>query len=86
MPLSATQGLFMYWISSSLFSIAQVATLRVDRVRKLLSIPPRLSVTKVPAITGSVRKTKDEKKGLFKQARDGQYVEYDNNGGHCSIE
>lgn len=68
MPLSTTQGLFMYWITSSLFSMAQVTTLRSDRVRKLLGIPPRLDATKMPAITG---RAKDEKKSLFKQAKDG---------------
>ena len=60
----------MYWITSSVFSIAQVATLRLDRVRKLLDIPPRLDVAKPPAIAGSVKKTKDEKKGLYQQARE----------------
>ena len=63
------QGLFMYWITSSLFSIAQVATLKVDRVRKLLGIPPRLDVTKTPAITAGVQST-EKKKGLFQQMKE----------------
>ena len=63
----------MYWITSSLFSMAQVATLRSNRVRKLVGIPPRLDATKTPAIaTGDTKKTKEEKKTIFKQAKDGQ--------------
>ena len=71
--MGTTQGLFMYWITSSLFSIAQVATLRVGKVRQLLGIPARLEVTKTSAITAGVRKTDDKKKGFFQQAKECQY-------------
>ena len=64
----------MYWITSSLFSIAQVATLRVGKVRQLLGIPARLEVTKTSAITTGVRKAdEDKKKGFFQQAKECQY-------------
>ena len=62
----------MYWITSSLFSIAQVATLRVGKVRQLLGIPARLDVTKTSAITAGVKKIDDKKKGFFQQAKECQ--------------
>ena len=61
----------MYWITSSLFSVAQVATLRANSVRKLLGIPARLDVTKTPAITAGVKKI-EKKKSIFQQAKECQ--------------
>ena len=63
----------MYWITSSLFSVAQVATLRVNSVRKLLGIPARVDVSKTPAVTAGVKKT-EKKKGLFQQAKECQLI------------
>ena len=60
----------MYWIASSLFSVAQVATLRANSVRKLLGIPARLDVTKTPAITAGVANTEKKKKGFLQQLKE----------------
>ena len=66
----------MYWITSSLFSVAQVATLRANSVRKMLGIPARVNVTKTPAIIAGIKKTEKKKKGLFEQAKECQLNEH----------
>ena len=77
--LSLTQqGMFMYWITSALFSVGQVMVLKVPRVRQALGIPKRTdfppttsATTSTSTVVATDIKTKKEKqKGAFHQVKE----------------
>ena len=39
--LNMPAGVFMYWTTSNLFSLAQTSTLKISPIRKVLGLPPR---------------------------------------------
>jgi YidC/Oxa1 family membrane protein insertase len=39
--LNMPAGVFMYWTTSNLFSLAQTSTLKISPIRKMLGLPPR---------------------------------------------
>ncbi|XP_004864259.1 mitochondrial inner membrane protein OXA1L [Heterocephalus glaber] len=53
-------GVFVYWLSSNLFSLAQVSCLRIPAVRTVLKIPPRVvhCPDKLPSREGFIKSLK----------------------------
>ncbi|EHA99998.1 Mitochondrial inner membrane protein OXA1L [Heterocephalus glaber] len=54
------EGVFVYWLSSNLFSLAQVSCLRIPAVRTVLKIPPRVvhCPDKLPSREGFIKSLK----------------------------
>jgi len=69
--------MFMYWITSALFSVGQVMVLKIPRVREVLGIPKRTDITTTPATTSAttvaatdLNRDKEKRKGAFHQAKE----------------
>ncbi len=65
--LSFSQGLFMYWLTSSVFSLSQILILKIPSVRTVFKIP---KVVKHPVNTEAGRPGS----GLMKQLKDCEYT------------
>ncbi len=61
--LSPPQGLFMYWLPSSIYSIAQILLLKLPPVKSRLGIPDTIT-------TPSHTKTAASSKGFFQMVKD----------------
>ena len=72
------QGMFMYWITSALFSVGQVTVLKIPRVRDALGIPKRTdfststptTLSPVATVVADVKTSQKKQKGAFDQVKE----------------